>query len=134
LDVLEIIVRLQEKEQRGGYESLAAQERVVLDVAALEAEVNNGGLNQFFFNSAGDRVFATIEALKEIGAPETARIVEDACGLFAGEPSRDRRVRQEQLEQLDDTSFDPVDQRFYAYPEALEELLEAYCGKHEISV
>ena len=133
MELLEIITGLQQKEQRRGHESLTAHERCVLNVADLEAEVSNGGLHQLFFNSAGDRVFAMINALKAIGAPETARIVEEACRLFHGEPSRDRYVRQEQLEQIDEASFRPLDQRFYEYCAPLETLLQAYCRKHGVS-
>ncbi|MEJ2420051.1 MAG: DUF4375 domain-containing protein [Exilibacterium sp.] len=35
---------------------------------ALEAEVNNGGFDQLFYNSAGDIAFYTAKALDSIGA------------------------------------------------------------------
>jgi hypothetical protein len=44
----------------------------VLDVNAIEADVNNGGFHQFFFNSAGDRVVQDIAALRLIGANKAA--------------------------------------------------------------
>ena len=116
-----------------GYGALASHERVVLDVAALEAEVNNGGLHQFFFNSDGDRVAPVIDALRIIGAPHAAEIVEEACRLFPdGGPSADRGVRQDQLEQLDDDSFESLDERFYSYPDPIGELLEAYWKKNSL--
>jgi hypothetical protein len=34
----------------------------------LEAEVNNGGFHQYFYNSAGDNTAEAIRALEEIGA------------------------------------------------------------------
>ncbi len=133
MDLLETITAVQEKERQIGYGGLASHERVVLDVAALEAAVNNGGLHQFFFNSASDRVAAIIDALKIIGARHAAEIVEEACRVFAdGGPSADRNVRQDQLEQLDDDSFDSLDERFYSYPEPLGELLEMYWKKNPL--
>lgn len=130
MDILETVRALQEKEVQLGYDALAAHERVVVDVAALEAEVNNGGLEQFFFNSAGDRVAATIDALESIGASRAAEIVKQACQLFpGGQPKADRDLRQDQLEHLDPNSFESLDERFYSYPDPLEELVEAYWEK-----
>jgi hypothetical protein len=37
-------------------------------VSNLEAEINNGGFDQYFFNSTGDRTAETIRALELIGA------------------------------------------------------------------
>ena len=34
-------------------------------IQALEGEVNNGGFDQFFYNSAGDNTADTILALKQ---------------------------------------------------------------------
>ena len=37
-------------------------------VDELEAEINNGGFDQYFFNSAGDKAAEAINALEAIGA------------------------------------------------------------------
>lgn len=131
MDLDQIIASVQEKEARHGYDSLAPPERIVFDVNALEAEVNNGGFHQFFFNSEADRVPEIIEALQAIGASTVAGIVQEACRLFpAGGPSRDRYARQEQLEQVGDERFDALDRRFYAYPDPLSQLVVAYWQKN----
>lgn len=131
MDLDQIISSVQEKETRHGYDSLAPSERVVFDVNALEAEVNNGGFHQFFFNSEADRVPEIIEALEAIGASTVAGIVREACRLFpAGGPSRDRYARQEQLDRIDDEQLGALDQRFYAYPEPLGQLVVAYWQKN----
>ena len=131
MDLDRIIASVQEKEARHGYGSLAPPERIVFDVNALEAEVNNGGFHQFFFNSEADRVPEIIEALQAIGAFTVAGIVQEACSLFpAGGPSRDRHARQEQLEQVGDERFDALDERFYAYPDPLSQLVVAYWQKN----
>src|SRR4051812_7921032 len=60
-------------------------------VTELEAEVNNGGFDQFFFNSAGDQTARTIGALEFIGAKHTAAIVRAAAAKFpGGMPPADR--------------------------------------------
>lgn len=64
---------------------LSKQERVILAVWQLEAEVNNGGFDQYFRNSAGEHAPCAIEALEEIGAPNCAAIVRRAVRLVLGE-------------------------------------------------
>lgn len=60
------------------FSDLSASERVFILVWEVEAEVNNGGFNQFFLNTAGDRASATAAALRTIGAERTASIVDRA--------------------------------------------------------
>jgi hypothetical protein len=45
MDLNQIIASVQKSETRYGYDSLAPHERIVFDVSALEAEVNNLGVN-----------------------------------------------------------------------------------------
>lgn len=131
MDLDHVIASVQKKETRHGYGSLAPHERIVFDVSALEAEVNNGGFHQFFFNSEADRVPEIIEALQAIGASTVAGVVQEACRLFpSGGPSRRRSDRQEQLEQIGDEQFDALDERFYAYPDPLSQLVVAYWQKN----
>jgi len=54
------------------FSELSPSERVFILIWDLEAEVNNGGFNQFFFNSAGDRASATPAALRAIGRSRSA--------------------------------------------------------------
>ncbi len=64
-------------------------------VEELEAEVNNGGFDQYFFNSSGENAAAVIGALDKIGATKTAGIVRAACEKFpGGMPPADWIARQ----------------------------------------
>jgi uncharacterized protein DUF4375 len=87
-------------------------------VGELEAEVNNGGFDQFFFNSAGDNASKTIEALEVIGAQKTAAIVRRACAKFpSGMPPADRNARQALLLDVvspEGDAFEAEDEAFYA--------------------
>jgi hypothetical protein len=99
-------------------------------VADLEAELNNGGFHQFFFNSAGDRAAQTREALRAIGAVRTAALLERACARFpGGAPPVDGDERQVLMLTLAPRSdeFDAEDTAFYAGGEDLRALVEAYC-------
>ncbi|MBW4362816.1 DMP19 family protein, partial [Flavobacterium taihuense] len=44
----------------------------------LEREINNGGFNQYFFNSSGEFAHLTVESLRIIGAHITADILQKA--------------------------------------------------------
>lgn len=103
--------------------------RVIELVEALEAEVNNGGFDQFYFNSLGDHVEQTVKALNLIGAIQTAKIVTRTSWEFPdGVPSRDRITRQIQLEKIspDSELFEAADDEFMEYKEDISELLQEY--------
>lgn len=130
MNLVDLIEAIQDKERAAGYAFLTPEERVVLDVSELEAEVNNGGFHQFFFNSAGNRVASVKVGLRELGAHRLLHIVEQACSRFpGGSPRADQNERQEQLLALGESQFETLDQEVYAYPDPLGELLEAYWSK-----
>ena len=98
----------------------------------LEAEVNNGGFDQFFFNQAGDQAEATVRALETVGARKTAEIVRKACAKFpGGMPPTDRFARQELLARVspDSETFADEDAEFLAYAEDLATLKSAYAAR-----
>lgn len=106
-------------------------ETIKILIDELEAEINNGGFDQFFFNSAGDNTAEIIVTLKAIGANHTASIVESAAAKFPnGAPPSDRDRRQEALESISPNSdaFEEQDQAFYKYQDNLSALVGAYEG------
>ena len=118
------------------FSDLSASERVFILAWEVEAEVNNGGFNQFFFNSAGDRASATAAALRAIGAERMASIVDRANSLFPEGPPADRSVRQNFLEGIDpDTElFEELDKEFYSYPDDLSALLYRFVTEHRSDI
>lgn len=102
-----------------------AQRTIFLNVA-LEREINNGGFNQYFFNSAGDYAYQTVDSLREVGAYTMADILQEAINLFPnGELPEDQFERQEVLEEIEGAASEKwfeLDDRFLAYPENLLEL------------
>ena len=113
-----------------GIDSLSERDKVVAAVFALEAEVNNGGFDQFFYNSAGDFAWFTPDALTMIGAEKTALIVEKANSVFGEKgPSPDRDKRFEVMQSFGekyDEFWGELDDQFYEYPHDLYALLEKY--------
>ncbi len=118
------------------FDELTRPEQVFRAIWDLEAYVNNGGFDQYYWNSAGDTAFAVVDALNEIGADGAASIVTRAHQIFPeGVPPRDRAQRQDLLEQRPDRLekndiLEPLDAAFYAYPDDLMELLFAYVRRN----
>ena len=107
------------------FTSLSPSEQIFILVWEIEAEVNNGGFNQFFFNSAGARAAGTAAALRRIGADRAASIVDRALSLFPDGPPADLSVRQDLLEEMDPdvALFEELDREFLDYPDDLSALL-----------
>ncbi len=105
------------------------RESIVELVAALEMEVNNGGLDQFFFNSAGNHTRETIAALVAIGASHTAGILKAASAKFPdGSAPEDWSRRQAQLLIVspDSEAFEAEDAAFYEYRDDLQGLVDTF--------
>ena len=111
---------------------LSSSERIFFVTLLLEAEVNNGGFSQYFFNSSGDYANEVAAAYEEIGAVKTAEICRKACSLFGEEVPRDWELRQTLLMLHDE--YEPVlnecDSAFYAYEEDLASLTRDYVLNH----
>ncbi|HST10272.1 MAG TPA: DMP19 family protein [Terriglobales bacterium] len=102
---------------------------VITLIDDLEAEVNNGGFHQFFYNSAGDNTAETIQAIETIRATSMADIVRRAAAKFpGGTPPRERFARQDILLELfpHANAFAELDAEFYGYPDDLANLLKEY--------
>lgn len=128
--LVEIVDPITDKYLESGFGCLNKKEFILFSVWMLETEVNNGGFNQFYYNSAGDIANEVVHSLNEIGAPKTAQIVLEANRLFGdfGPPSKreERQVRLEEIELSFEEEFEAVDARFYDYPHNLEELMYIY--------
>ena len=69
---------MDQKAARVGVGKLTPEERTILAIEALEREVNNGGYDQFFFNSSREYKPVILDALRRIGCPRTAVITQKA--------------------------------------------------------
>ena len=116
---------------------LSPAERVFRAIWELEGDVNNGGFDQYFFNSSGDTAFAVVDALETIGASKAAQIVRAANRVFPNAtPPEDRDERQAQLEAMSPEIGEllhKLDQDFYACPDDLTKLLWAYVNRNRSS-
>jgi Domain of unknown function (DUF4375) len=115
-------------------ESLSAPERVFRRVWTLEAEVNNGGFDQFFLNVAGRHAPETVEALRTIGARAAAGLVAGAIKVLGTDVvwAMDS-ARREALDDLGEAArekLEALDERFCSYPNDLTGLLHGYVVRH----
>ena len=51
-----------------GYDNLLSEERDYIALWWFKAEVNNGAIHQYFFNSSGDEALRALAALNTLGA------------------------------------------------------------------
>ena len=119
-------------------DSLSEPDRVLVTIWGLEAEVNNGGVDQYYLNGAGDQAFFAPVALSLIGANQMAAIVKEANAAFgAAGPPPDWQLRRERLLGLTGREaglWDRLDGEFYEYPDDIAALLTAYLRAHGLDV
>ena len=134
------LVRLSETGRfwKVAFEELSPAEQVFRSVWELEAEVNNGGFDQYFFNSPGGASTAAVQALQRIGARSAAEIVHRAISQFpGGQPPRDPKQRRSILEAIGVTHaelLEQLDTEFLRYPDDLTELLHSYVVRHRCEI
>ena len=113
---------------------LADSDKILVTIWGLEADVNNGGFDQYYFNGSGDQAYYASYALESIGAHKMASIVSSANDVFGPDgPSRDRSVRQKQLTLVAQNDgvqspWGALDREFQGYPDDIASLLIAYLG------
>jgi hypothetical protein len=113
--------------QRHGFASITEDQRHFYAIWCLDADVNNGGFDQYFFNSAGDYCADALLGLRAIGAERAADILAQALALFPGPgPSPEREARQLQLERFTESeqeALEDLNNQFYERADDLERLL-----------
>lgn len=117
-------------------QNLTKGQQAIFSVWWVEAEVNNGGFNQFYFNSSGQYAKMAVDGFQLFGASKFADLMKRANDVY--EENRER------LEEFDDGSIESfsesyednplnaLDQEFYDLykSEPLNELRIAYIRKH----
>jgi hypothetical protein len=114
------------REAREGWDALTGDEQLVLCLGEMEAEVNNGGWEQYFLNSAGDHAHDALRALEALGADNAAGILRDAMKVFGKEgPPADRGARERRLLALtakQRATLDRLSTRYYARAEPIADI------------
>src|SRR5215831_19039476 len=79
-----------------------------------KSEICNGGFRQFFWNSTGVLAPEAVEGFRDIGQTQVAALIEKGMSLFGSVYPRDRAERQARLAEMSKSSFDTLDETFYA--------------------
>lgn len=112
-------------------EKLSYVERVFYLNTQLEQEVNNGGFSQFFLNSTGDFAMETLESLSAISADKAAKIYKNFLNAFGCEIPKNRDERDHLITESIDEILSKCDDKFYEYPDNLNELNKQYIMKNK---
>lgn len=125
---------LLEKEEQRGLSAFSAPERYVYAVQALSREVNNGGFEQFFYNSSGQLAFDVVPALVAMGSKENLSIATQALERFGKPESLSDASRWEHLDKITRSGetrlWDDLDEAFYENPEDIEGMILGYIESH----
>jgi hypothetical protein len=77
-----------------GFLALPPDYRPILVLGLFEWEFSNGGVHQFFFNSAGNLAPEVLEALEALSLPRQAAAMRKALAMFAEPYERDTGKRR----------------------------------------
>lgn len=125
---------ISDKLQNIPFSELSHAEQVFYSIDYLQMEINNGGYDQYFFNSSGEFAHEALAGMREIGANLMADIHAKAMTVFPDSVvPKDRAERQKLLEQAGEKAeemFDSLDSKFYEYSDPLEDLLLDYVKKN----
>ena len=114
---------------------LSPEEKAVYVVDSFQSEVNNGGFSQYLYNGSGALAGELLASLTAIGADCTAEIYRDVLSLLPPELPADELLRNELLDEVITADISAVmsaaDDRFYTYPDDLEELLYRFIMNHK---
>lgn len=105
-------------------------QRLLFAIRWYRAEVNNGGHDQFFFNSTGIVWPDALDGFEAIGLPRAAAILREAASRL-GTESRSRAARQSALD-MHQPYFEDLDDAFFKLDRTgmIEEHAIAYAWKH----
>lgn len=122
---------LLDKEERKGLAAFTPPERHVYAVQGMSREVNNGGFEQFFFNSSGELAYDLVPGLEALGSRDNLLIARRAVERFGRPGSLAEETRHAHLEKLIENAgeegvWHDLEDEFYENPEDLEKIILDY--------
>lgn len=118
--VLDTYDKICEKVNYGSnLKNLNEKEKIFYIAMTTQQEVYNGGFSKFFINSSGDFSNKIVEAFKELGIEELAKVCQDAINVLKVKIPKNREKRLEILSQIEDEELmkklSECDNKFYKY-------------------
>lgn len=119
-----------------GFSALAPQEQTFARVWMLVAEVDNGGLAQYLFNSHGGEGLLAVDGLRQMGAFGLADELRAAlAALPGGHPAAMQDQRQAQIDALDPAArvLERFDEALYAAERDLQDMMAEFARRHLVA-
>jgi hypothetical protein len=111
--------------KKSGWHALTVAEKHILAIEQLDAEVNNGGFAQYYFNSSGDHWQDAYDGLAAIGAERRQRLMLATIETFGGvKPAADRNTRTSQLSKIVHKMENPFNEQDRAWYKIEDENLK----------
>ena len=113
------------------YADLSETQRPAHLVFWYESEVQNGGHLQFFLNRGTEQGPETVAALKALGAPIQASVLERALAQWASKPRRASSDLDDVIDEALEDEFEALDGAFFEAPDELTTVLERHLAQNE---
>jgi len=118
-------------DERKVLQGLSEGFRIIHSTWVVEAEVNNGGLNQFFWNSSGQYAGDAVAGFTRLGAPDLADLMRRAIAIHQQEAGRlaafkARGTTEAFNESYEGNRLNALDDTFYTASEKLGALRVRY--------
>lgn len=101
-----------EKRYNKDLSEFSVPQRYVFAIEWYMAEVNNGGHDQFYYNSTGIVWEDAMKGFAAIGAQDNYEIIKESADRLGGNPDKDREKRQEQMD-ICEPDFNDLDDKYY---------------------
>jgi hypothetical protein len=119
-------------------EELPAGTRAIYTTFLVDAEVNNGGFNQFFYNPSGEFAGHALAGYELLGGEEYAAIMRAAIATRESERERmaqfyDAGTLEAMSQSYEHTELGEVDQRYYSLGDRIYEIWATFVhGRAEL--
>lgn len=121
----ELIRDPREVAETKGWDALTTAEKHICAIETLDAEVNNGGFAQYYFNSYSDHWQDAHNGLAAIGAKSRHRVMSATLDTFGNaKPATDRETRTSQLAKVVRKKEDPFNEQDNAWYDIEDENLD----------
>ena len=108
----------------------SAAQRAAFAIMWLDAEVNNGGFDQFFVNSTGIVWKDALTGFRLFGMTDRTAIMEHVLSKWGGAVPFDRTERQMLLLEQDSLEFDEDDRNYYRSEEDIDAAIMDFAAAH----
>jgi hypothetical protein len=119
-----------------GYASLTRGQKMLWATMELEGEVNNGGFNQYFYNTQGKNLTDAIRGFERFGARKHGALAREARRIYATDKKRiddvrDKGTIEDFSKSYDDDPYHALDDRFFklASPPGRAAYVKAHLGE-----